>query len=104
MPYTGLGHPPDDLSQQALTMNPHYPYLRRPGVDQCPICELPIERAIVLCSQCGEELPMRVVVVSEGSQGESYFAVVKSTQARTARPPVVPEEENHGRCVDTAGT
>lgn len=45
-------------------------------MDQCPICEESLHDALVICGYCGEELPLRVVVVSEGSRGNGGFALV----------------------------
>ncbi len=73
-------------------------------MDRCPICGLPIDGAVVLCGQCGEELPLYVVVVSEGSDDESLFAVVRSTGASPAGEPEASKEDTHGRCVDRAGS
>ena len=49
-------------------------------MDRCPICRLPIERTIVLCSECGEELPLRVVAVGEGPNGEPLYRVEHITE------------------------
>jgi hypothetical protein len=49
-------------------------------MDQCPICEKSLRDALVICGYCGEELPLRVVVVSEGSRGDGGFAVVEEQE------------------------
>jgi len=36
---------------------------------RCPICKESLQDALVVCAHCGELLPLRVVVVSEGSHG-----------------------------------
>lgn len=67
-------------------------------MDQCPICDGSLRDALVVCRYCGEELPLRVIVVSEGSRGQG-FAVTTiegqegSGEAQTARPDVGWEEK-----------
>jgi hypothetical protein len=45
---------------------------------------------VVICRACGEELPLRVVVVSEGSR-DGGFAVVEEERAAAGRK----QEEVH---------
>ena len=42
---------------------------------RCPICKQKLRDALIVCRYCGEELPFRVVVVSEGSRGGGYALV-----------------------------
>jgi hypothetical protein len=45
-----------------------------------------LREALVVCRYCGEVLPLRVVVVSEGSHGDGGFAVVvKDPRRRDGR-------------------
>ncbi|MFQ6102112.1 MAG: hypothetical protein ACE5OS_12885 [Anaerolineae bacterium] len=48
-------------------------------MDHCPVCTGTLRDAVVVCFYCGEELPLRVVVVSEGSHGGG-FAIVTEEQ------------------------
>jgi hypothetical protein len=50
----------------------------------CPVCGDPASEARILCTGCGQELPLRVIVVSEGSQGGG-FALVVEDRDRMAR-------------------
>ncbi len=54
-------------------------------MDECPVCDTPISEALVICGNCGEVLPLRVVVVSEGSHGGG-FAVVEESVGRGDEP------------------
>jgi hypothetical protein len=47
-------------------------------VEHCPECGQPAVEALVVCAHCGEVLPLRVVLVSEGSHGGG-FALVTGT-------------------------
>jgi hypothetical protein len=38
----------------------------------CPACGDPASEARILCTGCGAELPLRVIVVSEGSWGGGF--------------------------------
>ncbi len=53
-------------------------------MDRCPECGNTLQDALVVCGHCGEILPLRVIVVSEGSQGEG-FALVKNTDRQDER-------------------
>ena len=67
-------------------------------MDRCPICDTKIENAVVICRACGEELPLRVVVVSEGSRGGLGFAVVRDeSRAGPHAGPAAPEDEVYER-------
>ena len=68
-------------------------------MDRCPICTASIDHAIVICSTCGEELPLRVVIVSEGSRG-GHFGVVREAATSPPDDAMVSEEEVHGQCDD----
>jgi hypothetical protein len=61
---------------------------------RCPICHDPLRNAIVVCGVCGEELPLRVVVISEGSHGGG-IAVALPLQRDDRNQP---QEEVNGRC------
>jgi hypothetical protein len=45
------------------------------GLERCPVCDTSLHDARVVCAGCGEELPLRVVLVSEGSQGGGFALV-----------------------------
>ena len=45
-------------------------------MQHCPGCGDGLHRALVICDECGEVLPLRVVIVSEGSRGGGYAVVV----------------------------
>ena len=46
-------------------------------MDQCPACGQSLQDARVVCGHCGEALPLRVIVVSEGSHGGGFALVVE---------------------------
>ena len=48
-------------------------------MDRCPECGETLQDTLVVCGHCGQILPLRVVVVSEGSHGGG-FAVVAEEQ------------------------
>ncbi|MEA3340318.1 MAG: hypothetical protein U9R15_10160 [Chloroflexota bacterium] len=52
-------------------------------MDECPVCKETLRDALVVCAHCGEVLPLRVVVVSEGSHGGG-FALVKRVDGEDA--------------------
>jgi hypothetical protein len=104
MPYRDLGGMPDVDGGAMAYSGANFRSTRRPSVDRCPICQLPIEQAIVLCSQCGEELPLRVVVISEGSDGASLFAVVREKPTEMRMASVKSEEVDDERCANRAGS
>ena len=56
----------------------------------CPICGEPLEGAVVVCGGCGEDLPLRVVMVSQGSHGGGFLLVAEEPKEKTT------EEEAHG--------
>ncbi len=62
-------------------------------MDECPICKGALRDALVICGHCGEVLPLRVVVVSEGSRGGG-FALVENTDKQDARYRRQEEEVN----------
>ncbi len=41
-------------------------------MDHCPECGETLDNVVILCGQCGQELPLRVVVISEGSRGGGF--------------------------------
>jgi len=41
-------------------------------MNHCPTCTECIYTARIVCAGCGEALPLRLVVVSEGSQGGGF--------------------------------
>lgn len=59
-------------------------------MDSCPVCGASLQDALVICGHCGEVLPLRVIVVSEGSHGGG-FAVVENTAGEEER--IVAEQE-----------
>lgn len=63
-------------------------------MDRCPICNTKLQDAIVICRACGEQLPLKVVLVSEGSRG-GHVAVVAEDTTGPQPGPVSPEEEVH---------
>jgi hypothetical protein len=65
-------------------------------MDRCPICSTEIQHAVVICRACGEELPLEVVVVSEGSHG-GHFAVVDEHTTGPQPGPDSLEEEVYER-------
>ncbi len=73
VPYGGIGRV-TDVNWAGVVYNGDV-------MDQCPICGGSLEHVLVVCGQCGEMLPLRVVVVSEGSHGGG-FAVVAEEQGR----------------------
>lgn len=44
-------------------------------MENCPICGASLRQAVVVCGGCGEDLPLQVVVVSEGSRGGGVVLV-----------------------------
>lgn len=52
-------------------------------MDQCPICEGALRDALIVCRYCGEELPLRVIVVSEGSRGQGFAVTTIEGQEGT---------------------
>ena len=54
-------------------------------MDRCPECGNTLQDALVVCGHCGEILPLRVIVVSEGSQGEGFALVTEKQEARGKR-------------------
>ena len=63
-------------------------------MDRCPICHDPLRDAIVVCGVCGEELPLRVVVISEGSRGGGIAVALPLSRDDRNQP----QEEVNGRC------
>ncbi len=57
-------------------------------MDRCPACSESLRNALVVCGQCGERLPVRVVVVSEGSHGGGFAVVVAERAGREAQEEV----------------
>ena len=45
------------------------------GLERCPVCDASLHDARVVCAGCGEELPLRVLLISEGSQGGGFALV-----------------------------
>ncbi len=54
-------------------------------MDRCPECGKTLQDALVVCGHCGEVLPLRVVVVSEGSHGGGFALVADNTDAQDER-------------------
>jgi uncharacterized Zn finger protein (UPF0148 family) len=48
----------------------------------CPACGSPLGQARIVCAGCGEDLPLRVIVVSEGSRGGGFALVVQEEDQR----------------------
>ena len=61
-------------------------------MEKCPICKETLRDALVVCAHCGEVLPLRVVVVSEGSHGGG-FALVENMDGEDERPLADTQEE-----------
>ena len=51
-------------------------------MERCPICDESLWEALVVCRYCGEVLPLRVVVVSEGSRGGGFAVAVEARRRR----------------------
>ena len=51
----------------------------------CPVCADPASQARILCAGCGAELPLRVIVVSEGSHGGGFVLVTEDCKERDRR-------------------
>jgi hypothetical protein len=51
-------------------------------LERCPVCDTSLHDARVVCAGCGEELPLRVVLVSEGSQGGGFALVEPKYEGR----------------------
>jgi len=51
-----------------------------------------LQKAVLVCHYCGEELPVRIVVMSEGSRG-GWFAVVEGDPGQQEQS----EENGSGR-------
>ncbi len=49
-------------------------------MDRCPECGETMQDALVICGHCGQILPLRVVVVSEGSHGGGFALVEEEEQ------------------------
>jgi hypothetical protein len=56
-------------------------------MQQCPICTTPLDDARVVCAACGEDLPLRVIVISEGSQGGG-FALAQTNELPIMKEPL----------------
>lgn len=62
-------------------------------MEHCPICRQELRDAIVVCRYCGEELPLQVLVVSEGSRGGGFAIVTgKDGLENTGKQEDVPNE------------
>ena len=62
-------------------------------MDRCPECGETLQDALVVCGHCGEVLPLRVVVVSEGSHGGGFALVVENTDRQDGRILEINQEE-----------
>ena len=62
-------------------------------MDRCPECGETLQDALVVCGHCGEVLPLRVVVVSEGSHGGGFALVVENTDQQDERILEINQEE-----------
>jgi hypothetical protein len=60
-------------------------------VENCPFCGGSLREATVICHGCRQELPLRVVVVSEGSHGGGFAVVVEKECAG-----IEEQEEDYG--------
>ncbi len=65
-------------------------------MDRCPICGETLRSALVVCGRCGELLPLRVVVVSEGSHGDRFAVVAEGQEARSEKWEAEEQEEVNG--------
>ena len=61
-------------------------------MSRCVVCGEPLQKAVLVCHYCGEELPVRIVVMSEGSRG-GWFAVVEGDPGQQEQS----EEDGSGR-------
>ena len=52
-------------------------------MEHCPICGESLQDALVVCGHCGEVLPLRVLMVSEGSHGGG-FALVENADEQSS--------------------
>ena len=57
---------------------------REVKVGRCTACGMEWRKAILVCPLCGEEHPVRIVVISEGSHG-GWIAVVTGGRREEAR-------------------
>lgn len=67
-------------------------------MERCAACGAPVREAVVVCRGCGRELPLSVVVVSEGSRGGGFALVVEARPDGEKHPAEIStdEEEKHG--------
>ena len=65
-------------------------------MQQCPGCGEGLHKALVICGACGGLLPLRVVVVSEGSRGGGYAVAVYDRSQQGAQEGVNGECANDG--------
>jgi hypothetical protein len=61
-------------------------------MEQCPVCGERTENARVVCGGCGQELPLRVVVIGECSWGPGFAVIAGQTNATERK------EQDHERC------
>ncbi|HIP87427.1 MAG TPA: hypothetical protein EYH27_03195 [Anaerolineales bacterium] len=59
---------------------------------RCAVCGEPLQKVVLVCYYCGEELPVRIVVMSEGSRG-GWFAVLEGDPEQRGQS----EERRGGR-------
>ena len=69
-------------------------------MDHCPECGETLQDALVVCAHCGDLLPLRVVVVSEGSHGGGFALVVENADERDGRILAEVQEEVNGEWTD----
>ncbi len=63
-------------------------------MDGCPTCAEPTRNARVVCTGCGEVLPLQIAVVSEGSHGGGFALAKEVSLGENADPqdgPAVPD-------------
>ena len=50
-------------------------------MDRCSNCDADLREALLVCGRCGGHLPIRVLIVSQGSRGGN-FALVEEVVVR----------------------
>lgn len=53
------------------------------GVERCPECGASTAEAVVVCTCCGERLPLRIVLISESSRSGGFALAEENTGTPT---------------------
>ncbi|MBN1933085.1 MAG: hypothetical protein JW934_00395 [Anaerolineae bacterium] len=61
-------------------------------MELCPACGEKTECARVVCGGCGQELPLRVVVISQASWGSDFAVIAEQIDAPERK------EQSYERC------